>query len=596
MYVKKTGTTSKRDVESKEDTPIEEPKQETPQIEEKILGRSGRVSKRNNIQTHSTKSEQTKPTMSEDREVSTEDTAPMEVEKEPSSSPVDVSANQDGGVMKEITKAAPEGARGPPPSGSKVKAHYTGTLVSDGSKFDSSVDRGEPFEFTLGQGQVIKGWDDGFASMKVGEHATLTIRSDYGYGDNGSPPKIPQKADLKFDVELLDYTEGDDTSNEKKQKWDMSAEEKKAEAESLKEQGTKLFKEQNYKEASEKYTEAAEFIHDEDEGEEGNDIAEDSKELYINCHNNAAMCLLKIKSYGATVTACSSVLKVDNKNVKALYRRGVALTKTEDFSQARKDLAAAYNIDKDNKAVRKAYNDLKVNIAAAKQKEKNMFANMFDKVSMYDDKKTADVHVIPNEKGDNPHVYFDVAQGDNKLGRIVMQLYMDVTPKTAGNFKAICTGDNKDKLTYKKSIFHRVIKDFMIQGGDITNADGTGGKSIYGEKFEDENFNIKHTKAGLLSMANSGKNTNGSQFFITSKETPHLDGKHCVFGEVVEGMDVVRLVEDVEKGESDKPKEDIVIEDCGEINWKKSDSDNVVNEVTDEENDEVKDENKVSDE
>merc|ERR1711934_1249807 len=200
--------------------------------------------------------------------------------------------------------------------------------------------------------------------------------------------------------------------------------------------------------------------------------------------------------------------------------------------------------------------------------------NIFEKVSMYDDKKTAGLNIVPNANGDNPHVFFDIAQGEKKLGRIVMQLYMDVTPKTAGNFKAICTGDNDDKLTYKNSIFHRVIKDFMIQGGDITNSDGTGGKSIYGDKFDDENFTIKHTKGGLMSMANSGKNTNGSQFFITSKETPHLDGKHCVFGEVVEGMDVVRLVEGVEIGESNKPNEDVVIENCGEIDWVGGGSDN----------------------
>merc|ERR1712038_810066 len=217
--------------------------------------------------------------------------------------------------------------------------------------------------------------------------------------------------------------------------------------------------------------------------------------------------------------------------------------------------------------------ELKGAITAVKKKEKNMFADMFDKVSMYGDKKSAEVNVVPNANGDNPHVFFDISQGDKKLGRIVMQLYVDITPKTALNFKDICTGNNNDKLTYKNSIFHRVIKDFMIQGGDITNSDGTGGKSIYGEKFDDENFSIKHTKGGLLSMANSGKNTNGSQFFITSKETPHLDGKHCVFGEVVEGMDIVKLVEDVEIGESDKPNVDVVIEDCGEIDWvgKKSD-------------------------
>lgn len=151
-----------------------------------------------------------------------------------------------------------------------------------------------------------------------------------------------------------------------------------------------------------------------------------------------------------------------------------------------------------------------------------------------------------------------------------MQVYKDIVPKTAENFIALCTGvkgeGTKGKpLWYKNSTFHRVIKDFMIQGGDFTNGDGTGGESIYGEKFEDENFVLKHTKAGLLSMANAGPGTNGSQFFITSRDTPHLDGKHVVFGEVVEGMDVVRAIENVTKSSGDKPEVDVVIVDCGEM-------------------------------
>jgi cyclophilin family peptidyl-prolyl cis-trans isomerase len=151
-----------------------------------------------------------------------------------------------------------------------------------------------------------------------------------------------------------------------------------------------------------------------------------------------------------------------------------------------------------------------------------------------------------------------------------MQVYKDIVPKTAENFIALCTGvkgeGTKGKpLCYKNSTFHRVIKDFMIQGGDFTNGDGTGGESIYGEKFEDENFVLKHTKAGLLSMANAGPGTNGSQFFITSRDTPHLDGKHVVFGEVVEGMDVVRAIENVPKSSGDKPEVDVVIVDCGEM-------------------------------
>ena len=161
-----------------------------------------------------------------------------------------------------------------------------------------------------------------------------------------------------------------------------------------------------------------------------------------------------------------------------------------------------------------------------------------------------------------PRVYLDIDIGGASAGRVVIELHSDIVPRTVDNFRALCTGEKG--FGYKGSPFHRIIPQFMCQGGDFTNRNGTGGRSIYGNKFDDESFQLKHTRAGVVSMANSGPNTNGSQFFICLGKTNWLDGKHVVFGHVIDGMGVVKKMEDVgtQSGKTSRP---VIITDCGEI-------------------------------
>uniref|UniRef100_A0A673IZ92 Peptidyl-prolyl cis-trans isomerase n=1 Tax=Sinocyclocheilus rhinocerous TaxID=307959 RepID=A0A673IZ92_9TELE len=172
---------------------------------------------------------------------------------------------------------------------------------------------------------------------------------------------------------------------------------------------------------------------------------------------------------------------------------------------------------------------------------------------------------------DRPQCYFDVEVNREPVGRIVFQLFSDICPKTSKNFLCLCTGEKSSgkttgkKLCYKGSTFHRVVKNFMIQGGDFTEGNGRGGESIYGGFFEDENFTLKHDRAFLLSMANRGKDTNGSQFFITTKTAPHLDGVHVVFGLVISGFEVIKKIEGLKTDSASRPYADVRVIDCGQL-------------------------------
>uniref|UniRef100_A0A453NWD5 Peptidyl-prolyl cis-trans isomerase n=1 Tax=Aegilops tauschii subsp. strangulata TaxID=200361 RepID=A0A453NWD5_AEGTS len=188
------------------------------------------------------------------------------------------------------------------------------------------------------------------------------------------------------------------------------------------------------------------------------------------------------------------------------------------------------------------------------------------------DRSSGSPNLLTMGRKKNPIVFLDVSIGDGPDERMIFELFANVAPLTAENFRALCTGEmgigqsTKKPLYYKGSTFHRVIKGFMAQGGDFSNGDGNGGESIYGEQFEDENFVLRHDDRGLLSMANAGRNTNGSQFFITFKPNSHLDRKNTVFGKLILGNDVLKRIEHVDvDGSTNKPIVPVRIVDCGEL-------------------------------
>jgi peptidylprolyl isomerase len=387
--------------------------------------------------------------------------------------------------------------------------------------------------------------------MKKGEKCHLRCREDYAYGSSPPGAGIPPNATLNFDVELINF------GPKKKEKWEMSEEEKTKDASDLKAAATECFKAKDFESAIDKYSEAADLIDD----------VGSAVEIWVACKLNIAQASINLKDYPTACEAATAALEKDLNNVKALYRRGLARNHLGLPEEATRDLTKAQDLDPTNKAVKVELTKAKKLIVAAKKKEKAAYGNMFSKISVYNDKEVPVVTQLSSPL--NSKVFFDITIGDEPAGRIVMELYNTVTPKTCENFRALCTGEAGNASTgqplhYKGSCFHRVIANFMIQGGDFTRGDGTGGESIYGEKFADENFKISHTERGQLSMANAGPGTNGSQFFITSGPTPHLDGKHVVFGKVIEGLDVVEKIEGT-KTKSDRPVEPCVIADCGEL-------------------------------
>jgi len=452
----------------------------------------------------------------------------------------------DGKLLKEILV---QGNGEAPKNLQYVDVHYTGTLL-DGSKFDSSVDRGTPFNFNLGGGEVIKGWDLGVATMTKGEKAIFTIHADLAYGKQGAG-KIPPNATLKFEVELLSFYD------KPKTKWEFNEEERREEAGKFKQAGNDAFKAQKFDEAKKQYESGVEYLQD-DNSKEGRDL------LHVLHLNLAAVCT-KTADFKQAITHATKALDINMHSAKAYFRRAQAQAGFGEFEEAENDLKLALEIEPNDNGIKTELQNVRAKNKANKAKAKKAFANMFSQ-NIYEETQEKSDYSDPT----NPKVFFDIKIGDKEPKRLEIELFKNLVPKTVENFRALCTGEkgvgsSGKPLHYKGNAFHRLIKDFMLQGGDFTNGNGTGGESIYGEKFEDENFKAKHKQRGYLSMANAGKNTNGSQFFITFKKTEWLDGGHVVFGHVIKGLEYLDEIEAVTTEPGDKPTEPIVIVDCGEL-------------------------------
>jgi peptidylprolyl isomerase len=425
-------------------------------------------------------------------------------------------------------------------------------------------------QFTLGRGQVIKAWDLAFASMRIGEKASIVAAPSYAYGERGTGG-IPPHSTLRFEVELLGVSPP--------KVWDMSSAEKLAAAHDAKAKGTDAIKGGDYETALSEFqrgVEAVKGLSNEWEQEELSDEDKAKIEpLLMALSNNVALAASKLEDWRTAQVNASEAARVAYKLLdagdesvkgtltRALFRSAVALRTLGELESATQDIVEAMKLSPGDASVRAEYDLIRQCVAKESSKTKKMARAMFGD-SLYTDK--SDVKVW---SGKLPRVFFDVEIGGQAAGRVVMELRPDVAPKTSENFRALCTGEkgvgkSGKPLHYKGCGFHRIIPGFMCQGGDFTSGDGRGGESIYGEKFADEDFSLKHTEKYLLSMANAGPNTNGSQFFITTALTPHLDGRHVVFGKVVEGQSVVDAMEAVGSGEG-ATSAPVVIADCGEI-------------------------------
>ena len=459
----------------------------------------------------------------------------------------------DGGVLKKTLK---EGIGSMPVDGNEVKLNYEAKHKK--TLYDKNEDN-KPVSIKIGAHQGIKGLEIALRTMKVGEVSRFIFKPEYAYGNKKPHPFIPENATIKYQIELLEIV------GRNAQIDSMAYVDKVEKARIIKEEGVEKFKAGNYIEARDKFEEAVKYLDKFENKDAENE--QEGCQLYQSVLTNLCNCCNKLKEYYSVISHAKLGLKINDKLPKLYYFRTIAYAHTAEIERAEKDIQSLENLLSEEEKKTAGIDFLK-QLVEKKKIELNTHMKKFSKSAFSHDVYKDEGNQKPkspskesNEK--NPIVFLDIKIGKNPKKRVKIELFQNKVPKTVNNFRSLCTGEKN--ITYKGSKFFRVIKNVFIQGGDFEKNDGTGGYSIYGEKFEDESFYYSHSREGLLSMINEGKNTNGSQFFITLRDLTWYDEKHVVFGQVISGMEHIKEIQEVKVDDDDKPEEEIIIENCGEI-------------------------------
>ena len=518
----------------------------------------------------------------------------------------------DGGVLKRVMREGNPGA-GMPVDGWCAKVEYDAYIEGGwfhGKKVDTSRDRPSEdgdYMFLLGdthsavkEGYVIRGLNAGCETMHRGEMAEFLFTPAYAYGAAGSKsrPKVPPNATLRLEVEMRTWKP---VLSDERNMLDMTWEERLEAAHAAKDSATEHFREGQPEEARERYWKAGMLM--DVIGNPGTPIEmpaeriEEQNALGLACWLNEAMCYIKMaqteestgKNYKGqaldsktsttvwrkAIESCDVALKLDAGSAKAHYRRGMAFARLHEFDEAKAAYTRALLREPHNREIRAALEALKVAHAEATEADAKMYQKVLRKSRGLYSEPLAEVSLVGSGVAAralprNPRVWLAFRCGDALLGRVEIELWADRLPRTAENFRQLCTGEapphslTRRPMHYSGSPIHRVVPGMGLVGGDIIFGDGRAGASIYGHYFSDEGFVASHDAPGLLTMANAGRDTNSSQFVLTTAAAPHLDGRHVVFGRVLSGLDVVRRVEAMPTLD-EKLLEAVTIDDCGEL-------------------------------